>query len=61
MSLRHKSAATTGRSTADPVTETNSPGRWLFLAQAAWVVITLLILVLNVVAIPHQMLSFLRS
>ena len=53
MNLRNESAATTGRSNADPGTEINSPGRWLFLARAAWIVITLLILVLNIVAIPY--------
>ena len=35
------------------MTETNSPGRWLFLARATWVVITVLILVLTIVAIPY--------
>lgn len=53
MNLQHTSAATTRRSNADPATVTNLSGRWLFLARAAWVVITLLILVLNVVAISY--------
>jgi hypothetical protein len=53
MNLRYKSAATTGRSNADPMIATSPPGRWLFLARVAWVIITLLILVLNIVAMPY--------
>ena len=53
MKLRYESAATMGTSDADSVTETNVHGRWLFLARPAWVVLALLVLGLNVGAIPH--------
>jgi hypothetical protein len=53
MNLRNESAATTRRSNADLETETSKHGRWILLARATWVVITLLTIVLNIVAIPY--------
>jgi hypothetical protein len=53
MNLRNESAKTTGRSNADLKPETSKHGRWISFARPAWVVLTLLILMLNIAALPH--------
>ena len=53
MSLRQSPTSTVEHLSARNESETRLPGRWLFIARAGWVVLTLLILTLNAIAIPH--------
>jgi hypothetical protein len=47
------STATVMSAQESPGTETRLRGRWLLIARAGWIVLTLLILTLNVVMIPR--------
>jgi hypothetical protein len=53
MNLQQSPTSTVEHLSAHNESETRLYGRWLFLARAAWVVITLLVLGLNIAAIPR--------
>jgi hypothetical protein len=53
MSLQHSPTSTIERPGVRNESETRLHGRWLFIARAGWVALTLLVLTLNAIAIPQ--------
>ena len=53
MSLQQSPTSAVEQSGARNESKTRLHGRWLFIARAGWVALTLLILMLNAIAIPH--------
>jgi len=53
MSLQQSPTSAFEHSGARNESETRLHGRWLFITRAGWVVLTLLVLILNAIAIPH--------
>src|SRR6266446_88341 len=53
MSLQQSPTSTVEHLSARNESETRLHGRWLFIARAGWVALTLLVLALNASAIPY--------
>src|SRR6266699_4224433 len=53
MSLQQSPTSAVEHSGARNESKTRLHGRWLFIARAGWVALTLLVLMLNAIAIPH--------
>jgi hypothetical protein len=53
MSLQQSPTSTVEHLSALNKSETRLRGRWLFIARAGWIVLTLLVLTLNAIAIPR--------
>ena len=53
MSLQQSPTSSVEHHSAHNESETRLHGRWLFIARAGWVALTLLVLTLNAIAIPQ--------
>ena len=54
MSLQQSPRSAVEHSGVRNESETRLHGRWLFIARAGWVALTLLVLTLNAIAIPPR-------
>jgi hypothetical protein len=53
MSLQQSQKSSVEHSAAHHASKTSLHGRWLFMARMGWIALTLLVLTLNTIAIPH--------